>query len=149
MMMGVHDVFPPSDDNATDSPSMKNLLKLEGMWALVKDILGFTVDGIDKTIWLEAPKRDALLTILQGWIKSATQSKAGIPFDELQLVILKLRHAFISIPSGKGLLSPCNGILRLQPPFFICIKTRHYSRPSEIAAHFSRSQLSCQRRARN
>ena len=30
-------------------------------------------------------------------------------------MISKLRHAFVSIPSGKGLLSPCNAVLRAQP----------------------------------
>mmetsp|Transcript_24953 Transcript_24953/g.44940 ORF Transcript_24953/g.44940 Transcript_24953/m.44940 type:complete len:447 (-) Transcript_24953:968-2308(-) len=69
------------------------------MWALVKDILGFMFDGLGKTIWLEAPKQNALLTILHGWIKAATRSRAGIPFDKFQSVILKLCHAFISIPS--------------------------------------------------
>ena len=70
---------------------------------------------MEKTLWLEAPKRDALLTIMQGWIKAAARSQTGVPFDEFQSVISKLRHAFISIPSGKGLLSPCNGVLKVQP----------------------------------
>ena len=115
VMNGIHDVFPADESDDDDAISLKKLLKLEGMWAKVKDILGFTFDGINKTIWLEAPKRDALLTKLTAWLRHAERSGAGIPFEEFQSVISKLRHAFISIPSGLGLLSPCNEILRKQP----------------------------------
>ena len=117
VMHGVHDVFPPNEDANNDALSFKKLLKLEGMWALVKDILGFTFDGLEKTIWLEEPKRDALLTTLQGWLRAAHRREAGVPFGEFQSVIAKLRHAFTSIPSGKGLLSPCNTVMRLEPEF--------------------------------
>ena len=96
------------------------------MWALHKDIVGFTFDGVEKT-----PKRDALLTILHGWIRATRDKSCGIPFVQFQSVIPKLRHAFISIPAGKGLFLPCNSILRKRttvhfPPskseFADCIK---------------------------
>ena len=116
VMAGVHDIFPADEEDTADPISYKKLLKLEGMWALTKDILGFTFDGDNKTLWLESPKRDALLTTMKQWIRAANRTKGGIPFDEFRSIIAKLRHAFISIPSGKGLLSPCNAILRMQPP---------------------------------
>ena len=116
VMKGIHDVFPPDDVEGNDPISHKKLLQQEGMWALTKDILGFTFDGEKKTIWLEASKRDKLLTTLKTWITQAERRRAGIPFDEFQSTISKLRHAFVSIPSGKGLLSPCNTILQKQPP---------------------------------
>ena len=115
VMTGIHDVFPEDRVDAEDPILFKKLLNLEAMWALHKDILGFTFDGVEKTIWLEAPKRDALLTVLSGWLKAAERGSAGIPFQEFQSVTSKLRHAFISIPNGLGLLSPCNKILRLEP----------------------------------
>ena len=117
VMKGIHDVFPPDEADTNDAISYKKLLKQEAMWALTKDILGFTFDGEEKTLWLEAPKREKLLTTLQQWLKQARRTNQGIPFDEFQSTIAKLRHAFISIPSGKGLLSPCNTVLRLQPKF--------------------------------
>ena len=40
-------------------------------------------------------------------------------FGEFQSVISKLHHAFISIPNGTVLLSPCNTILRIEPKFAI------------------------------
>jgi len=115
VMTGIHDVFPADNVAEEDPISLKKLKKLEAMWALQKDILGFTFDGIEKTLWLEEAKRDALLTILASWTKQAQRGKSGIPFKEFQSVISKLRHAFISIPAGNGLLSPCNTILRQQP----------------------------------
>ena len=117
VMQGIHDVFPPDDDDETDAISLKKLRKLECMWAHVKDILGFTFDGINKTLWLEEPKRDAILQTLHGWLRSAERGASGIPFEEFRSIISKLRHGLTSIPSGKGLLSPCNGILRAQPSF--------------------------------
>ena len=119
LIMGViHDVFPVDDDGENDPLSLKKILKLESMWALHKDILGFTFDGMDKEIWLEAPTRDVLLTIMKGWLQASCKGQHGIPFSKFQSVISKLRHAFISIPNGKGLLSPpCNTILRIEPKF--------------------------------
>ena len=115
VLTGIHDVFPPDELQESDPISYKKLLKLEGMWALVKDILGFTFDGENKTIWLEGPKRDVLLTTIKHWLNQSEKRNAGVPFDEFRTVIAKLRHAFISIPGGKGLLSPCNSIIRTEP----------------------------------
>ena len=61
VMSGIHDVFPADKDDSNDPLSLKKILKLESMWALHKDILGFAFDGLEKTIWLEGPKRDTLL----------------------------------------------------------------------------------------
>ncbi len=78
----------------------------------MKDILGLIFNGDDKTVWLENDKRQAILTILNSWIRSAKRRDCGIPFTQFRSVIGKLRHAFITIPAGRGLLSPFNEILR-------------------------------------
>ena len=64
VMHGVHDVFPADEDDDNDPLSMKKLLKLEGDWALLKEILGFEFDGVEKTMQLEPKKRDALLEVM-------------------------------------------------------------------------------------
>ena len=115
VMKGVHDVFPADEEDTNDPISYKKLLKEEAMWALTKDILGFTFDGENKTLMLEAPKREKLLVTLKQWLRQARKGKGGIPFDVFRSTIAQLRHAFISIPSGKGLLSPCNTIMRKNP----------------------------------
>jgi hypothetical protein len=56
-----------------------------------------------------------LLTILPKWLRSSKWSNMGILFDEFQSIIAKIRHAFTAIPTGNGLMSPCNAILKLQP----------------------------------
>jgi hypothetical protein len=45
VMTGIHDRFPANEDAEEDPLSLKKLKKLEGQWALHKDILGFTFDG--------------------------------------------------------------------------------------------------------
>jgi len=75
VMTGIHDIFPADDDGKEDPVSLKKLLKLEVMWSLHKDILGFTFDGVEKTIWLEAGKSDVLLTNLQSVV--GMQPKGG------------------------------------------------------------------------
>jgi len=37
-------------------------------------------------------------------------------FAKFRSVVAKIRHAFVAIPNGIGLLSPCNAVLRKEPP---------------------------------
>ena len=121
VMSGVHDVFPADEVDEEDPLSLKKMLKEESMWALTKDVLGFGFDGWEKTIWLEEGKRDALLTTLHQWIRSANKGRCGIPFDQFESVTSKLRHAFTSIPNGNGLMTPFNRILQTKAKFvFLC-----------------------------
>jgi hypothetical protein len=68
-------------------------------------------------MWLEAAKREKLMTILRGWIRTGHRGSAGIPFKEFESTIAKIRHAFTCIPMGVSLLSPCNRILKSKPPY--------------------------------
>jgi hypothetical protein len=70
-------------------------------------------------MWLEAAKREKLLTILWGWVCTGTGhwGSAGIPFKEFESTIAKIRHAFTCIPMGASLLSPCNRILNFKPSY--------------------------------
>jgi hypothetical protein len=45
MMHGIHDVFLPDEIDANDPISLKKLLKLEGEWSPLKELLGFDSDG--------------------------------------------------------------------------------------------------------
>ena len=82
IMKGVHDVFPQDEVAQNDPISYMKLLKEEAMWALTKDILGFTFDGEEKTLWLEEPKREKLFKTLHQWLRQAQKGKGGIPFDK-------------------------------------------------------------------
>ena len=89
----------------------------EGEYDTRKTLLGFEFDGENKTMWLEEAKREKLLTVLKGWIQAATRGQSGIAFAEFRTVMAKIRHAFMCIPQGLALLSPCNRILRSEPKY--------------------------------
>ena len=116
VMTGVHDMFPPDANDEEDSLALKKLKKGDSKWLPLKDVLGFDFDGVKKTLWLESEKRDVILTVLHGWLRAATTKAHGIKYEEFESTIGKVRNAFISIPAGRGLLSPCNAILRIKPP---------------------------------
>ena len=114
IMRGIHDVFPADIVDSNDPISEKKLKKGEAQYSTVKTLLGFDFDGNRKTMWLEEEKRAKLLTTLKGWIRSGEHER-GVPFNEFESVTAKLRHAFLAVQGGKGLLSPCNRLLRKRP----------------------------------
>jgi hypothetical protein len=117
LLHGIHDVFPPDSDDSNDPTSLKKLLKEEGQWDLLKEILGFEFNGETKTMQLDAKKREFLLAVLTKWIRTGQHKSGGIEFKEFETVIAKVRHAFMCIPEGRGLLTPMNRLLRKRPAF--------------------------------
>ena len=115
VMFGIHDVFPEDEEAANDPISARKLQKGEGLFSTTKCILGFNFDGEEKSMWLEDDKRSVLLGTLHKWLRGATRSGLGIPLVEFESVTAKLRHAFTALPEGRGLLSPCNWVLRGRP----------------------------------
>jgi hypothetical protein len=115
-MFGIHDVFPANEKDENDPISLKKLKQLEGQWALEKEILGFDFDGVDKSMILATQKRDFILNTLRLGIRQANKGIAGIPFAEFESLVCKLRHSFIALPAGKGLLTGCNRLMCKRPP---------------------------------
>jgi hypothetical protein len=113
VMTGIHDVFPTNIIDGNNQISEKKLLKGEGQYSQSKMLLGFDFDGQHKTIWLEEGKRAKILTMLHGWIRAGNHDQ-GIPFQEFESVVGILGHAFTALLEGRGLLSPCNRLLRRQ-----------------------------------
>jgi hypothetical protein len=68
-------------------------------------------------MWLESAKREKLLTVLKGWIRTGNRGSTGIPLGDFKSTIAKIWHAFQSIPAGCGLLSPCNRVLKKRSPY--------------------------------
>jgi hypothetical protein len=148
-MYGIHDVFPENIEASDDPISNKKLKKKDGSWALVKDILGLTFNGEDKTVWLEDDKRKCLLTLLHGWIRSSRDSKNGIPFDEFRSVLSKIRHAFTTIPAGKGLLSPFYRILAKQPKFVFLHRNKQITKALQECRLFLQTSVSAPTKCSN
>jgi hypothetical protein len=117
VMTGIHDVFPPDDDDNNDPISEKKLKKGEGTYSTRKTLLGFNFNGEEKTMQLEEAKQEKLLTILKGWIRTGKCGTTGIPFTEFESTIAKIRLTFTCIPAGVGLLSPCNRLLAKHPSY--------------------------------
>ena len=76
--------------------------------ATIKSVLRFEFDENpgEHTIWLTVERRKDILTKLEKWVREGEHRKKGIPFEEFRIYLAKLRYDFITIPHGKGLLSP-------------------------------------------
>ena len=57
-MHGIHDVFPPDNDDNEDPISEKKMKKGKGLYDIKKMLLGFDFDGNAKTMWLESAKQE-------------------------------------------------------------------------------------------
>ena len=80
-------------------------------------MLGFEFDGnLGKhTIWLTEDRRTDILTKFKKWIREVEHRKMLFPLKNFEYILKKLRCAFITIPYGKLLLSPCNQMLGKDP----------------------------------
>jgi hypothetical protein len=116
-MHGIHNVFPPDAIDSNDPILEKKLGKGKGTYETRKTLLGFDFDGNEKMMWLKSAKREKLLTVLKGWIRTGKKGSAGIAFGKFESKIAKIQHAFTSIPAGRGLTSPCNRLLKQQPAY--------------------------------
>ena len=107
-MTGIHYVLPKYKDDDEDVISLKKILKKEGAWEVFKNVMGCDFDGNpgEHTIWLTEDRHTNILEILKKWIREGYQRKRGIPFEEFWTYLPNMRNAFISIPAGKGMLSP-------------------------------------------
>jgi hypothetical protein len=114
-MTGIRDVFMANNNDANYPISEKKLEQLDSEYSTTKTILGFDFDGINKTLWLEEAKRAHLLTVLYRWIRLSRSGTTGVPFKEFKTVVAKIHHAFMAVPAGWGLLTPCNKILQKKP----------------------------------
>mmetsp|Transcript_15405 Transcript_15405/g.35256 ORF Transcript_15405/g.35256 Transcript_15405/m.35256 type:complete len:556 (-) Transcript_15405:1075-2742(-) len=112
LLHAIHDIFPASpDDPENDPESLKKLKKREGAWAVRKDILGWELQGKDKTVQLDEGKYDKLMTLT----KEALRSKSGMPFNQYEKMLGKMRHASWGVPGSNGLFTPFNRVIAQKP----------------------------------
>ncbi len=108
ILKGITDIFPPpsvTNSNMGHPISAKKLAE-DGPWEARKEILGWILDGIARTIQLPSKKCDKLIDLLKTMSKLCT-----IPTKELESIQGKLQFASIGIPLGKPLLGPVDKIL--------------------------------------
>ena len=118
---GIHSVFPPpsiTGHSGAEPVSLKKLLQGEGVWAVRKEILGWMMDGATRCIELSEKKQLAI----QKELKTVMRIKTGVPYNRVEKLIGKLRHASIGIPAGKALFGPINQLIAAKP------RTVHWNR---------------------
>ena len=105
-------MFPASPEDPGEDPiALKKLKKMEGAWAVRKDILGWVFDGKAKTMELTEDKKVELMKLT----KQALRAKQGVPFNSFEKMLGKMRRASQGIPGSDGLFSPFNRVLGRKP----------------------------------
>jgi hypothetical protein len=110
----VHSVFPPPEvtgHSGQDPVSLKKLLDGEGLWDVRKEILGWMFDGASRCIEITEGRQDKIRTE----IKAVLRIRSGVPFNRVEKIVGKLRHAAIGVPAGKYLFGPINRLIGMQP----------------------------------
>ena len=93
-----------------DPISLKKLKKGDARWSHLKVILGFLIDGAERTIAVPPDKLASIVAALD-----ATLSRSRIPFVPYRRLLGRLRHLAAILPAGLGLFSPLNKALRGEP----------------------------------
>jgi hypothetical protein len=119
LLHAIHDIFPPpalTGSTMEDPISHKKLL-IDGIWATTKEILGWYINGKDRTISITTSKATTLLTAL-----TTVHHARRIQVRTLETLHGKLQWLSDAIPTGKPLLGELSSYLHrcpLQPWKFV------------------------------
>ncbi len=112
----IHSVFPPpcetGDLSAKDPISEKKLEKGDARWATTKEVLGYIVDGVDRTIQLPPSRAADLLEELKKILR-----KDRVPLKRFRSIAGRLQHAARILPAARSFFTPINDALRGLPQF--------------------------------
>jgi hypothetical protein len=108
---------PPAVTKHTDGKppiSVSKLLKGDGKFESKKDMIGFSFDGIKRTVHLPPHKAAA-------YIKETHRilCRKSVSLKILQGVVGKLRHASIILPAARGFFTPINAAMKGSPKHII------------------------------
>jgi hypothetical protein len=107
-------VFPPpsvtSHTGGKDPISLKKLQRGDARWHHEKEILGFLVDGKNKTVRIPKAKATDIVSELGRILK-----KKSFQLRCYRRVVGKLHHVALIMPGLKGLFSPLNKALQGEP----------------------------------
>jgi hypothetical protein len=112
----IHSVFPTPKAtgriDAKDPISEKKLAKGDARWATLKEILGYWLDGIYRTVQLPPPRSDDLLKEV-----AAVLRKKRVPLKRFRSLSGCLQHAARILPSARAFFTPLNNALRGIPSY--------------------------------
>ena len=111
---GIHSLFPEphitGHVGGKEPISAKKLGQGDGDFTSKKDMIGFTFDGIKRTVHLPPDKARAYLQETHKVLR-----RASVPLKTLQTLVGKLRHASIILPAARGFFTPINAAMRGNP----------------------------------
>jgi hypothetical protein len=110
----IHQVFqPPSATDmrgAKDPISEKKLLKGDGRWDTMKEILGYLLDGKARTIQLPSDRAEDLLKELRAILK-----KHRVASKRFRSIVGRVQHAARILPAAKAFFTPLYNALKGLP----------------------------------
>ena len=110
----IHSVFtPPGEDAATgtkDPISEKKLQRGDGRWATTKEILGYQLDGVARTVQLPQGRADDLLKEVRAILK-----KKRVQLKRFRSIVGRLQHAARILPAARAFFTPLYNALRGLP----------------------------------
>ena len=103
----IHSIFPPpavsGHVGGKDPISQKKLEKGDARFDIEKEILGFLINGADRTVRLSEPKAKSIADDITKLLK-----KSRVPLKRFRSVLGRLQHAARIIPAAKGMFTPLN-----------------------------------------
>jgi hypothetical protein len=112
----IHGVFPTpvatGTPEAKDPISEKKLAKGDARWATRKEILGYWLDGVARTIQLPPNRAELLLKEVKAILK-----KKRVPLKRFRSIAGRLQHAARILPAAKAFFTPLNNALKGAPNF--------------------------------
>jgi hypothetical protein len=112
----IHSVFPTpaatGTPDAKDPISQKKLAKGDARWDTKKEILGYWLDGVDRTIQLPPIRATLLLMEVKAILK-----KKRVPLKRFRSIAGRLQHAARILPAARAFFTPLNNALKGAPSF--------------------------------
>jgi hypothetical protein len=110
----IHSIFPPPEVSGhvggKDPISRKKLEKGDARFEVEKEILGFLLNGVERTVRLSEAKAQAIAADI-----TAALRKTHVPLKRFRSLLGRLQHAARILPAAKGLFSPLNKATKGDP----------------------------------
>jgi hypothetical protein len=110
----IHSVFQPPSVTGTlgakDPISEKKLIKGDGRWATKKEILGYWLDGVERTVQLPPDRAADLLKEVRAILK-----KTRVQLKRFRSIVGRLQHAARILPAARAFFTPLYNALKGTP----------------------------------
>jgi hypothetical protein len=110
----IHSIFPSPAESGhlggKDPISQKKLEKGDARFEIEKEILGFLINGAERTVRLSDTKAKSIADDITKLLK-----KSHVSLKRFRSMLGRLQHAARILPAAKGLFSPLNKATRGEP----------------------------------